>query len=81
MLPALEGCEVSSGAANKMSAYRRRLREQGLRPIQIWVPDLRDPARRERLRRDVQSLRGHPSDAEGNAFLDAALAEIEGWEG
>lgn len=71
---------MANQAAKKMSAYRRRLREQGLRPIQVWVPDMRDPARREQLRRDVQKLKGHPSDAEGNAFLDAALAEIEGWE-
>ena len=27
----------------KVSAYRRRLRAQGLRPIQIWVPDVRAP--------------------------------------
>ncbi len=24
-----------------MSAHRARLREQGLRPVQIWVPDVR----------------------------------------
>ena len=23
----------------RMAAYRRRLREQGLRPVQLWVPD------------------------------------------
>jgi hypothetical protein len=67
-------------AAEKMVDYRARLRARGLRPIQLWAPDLRDPAQRERLRRDVKALRGHPSDEEGNAFLDAALAEIEGWE-
>lgn len=63
-----------------MSAYRRRLRARGLRPIQVWVPDMRDPARREQLRRDLEILKNHPSNADGNAFLDAALAEIEGWK-
>jgi hypothetical protein len=71
---------MASNAREKASSYRRRLREQGLRPVQIWVPDLRDPAQREQLRRDVQILKGHPSDADGNQFLDAALAEIEGWK-
>lgn len=27
-----------------MRAHRKRLRQQGLRPIQIWVPDMRSPA-------------------------------------
>ena len=29
---------------DKVGAYRERLRQQGLRPIQIWVPDVRSPA-------------------------------------
>ena len=29
---------------DKVKAYRERLRRQGLRPIQIWVPDVRSPA-------------------------------------
>ena len=29
---------------DKVRAHRKRLREQGLRPIQIWVPDMRSPA-------------------------------------
>jgi hypothetical protein len=71
---------MTEGAQRKMATYRKRLRARGLRPIQLWVPDLRDPAQREQLRRDVQILREHPSDADGNQFLDAALAEIEGWK-
>ncbi len=27
----------------RMAARRKRLRAQGLRPVQHWVPDLRDP--------------------------------------
>ncbi|MEI2713325.1 MAG: antitoxin MazE family protein [Nocardioides sp.] len=26
-----------------MNAYRARMRAQGLRPVQIWVPDVRSP--------------------------------------
>ena len=29
---------------DKVRAYRDRLRRQGLRPLQIWVPDVRSPA-------------------------------------
>lgn len=28
---------------DKVRAHRERLRQQGLRPIQIWVPDTRSP--------------------------------------
>jgi len=31
----------------KVSEHRRRLRAQGLRPIQIWVPDMRAPSFRK----------------------------------
>lgn len=72
---------MAKSAANKMADYRKRKREQGLRRIQLWVPDLTDPERRQRVRAEVRALRHHPSTRDGNAFLDAALAEIEGWEG
>ncbi len=31
----------------RVHAHRRRLREQGLRPIQLWVPDLRETSVRD----------------------------------
>jgi hypothetical protein len=71
---------MAKSAARKMVEYRKRKRQQGLRQVQLWVPDLRDPARVERLRAEVRTLRDHPSSRDGNRFLDAALAEIEGWE-
>ena len=71
---------MPKSAKHKMSDYRERMRAKGLRPIQVWVPDLRDPQRIERLRAEVRFLRDHASSRDGNRFLDAALAEIEGWE-
>jgi hypothetical protein len=49
----------------------QRLRYQGLRPIQIWVPHVRSPrftteARRQSLLANAGSL-----EAEEQAFLDA----------
>jgi hypothetical protein len=38
-----------------MRAYRERLRAQGLRPVQVWLPDVRD--RRFALEARRQSLR------------------------
>ncbi len=33
----------SKSSRDKVRAHRQRLRKQGLRPIQIWVPDVRSP--------------------------------------
>jgi len=38
----------------KVREHRERLRAQGLRPIQIWVPDVRSPSFRKQAHR--QSL-------------------------
>lgn len=34
----------SKSSREKVQAHRKRLRQQGLRPIQIWVPDMRSPS-------------------------------------
>lgn len=72
---------MAESTARRMADYRRRLRGRGLRPVQLWVADLRDPAVKARLAADAAIVRGHASTAEGDAFVDAALAEVEGWQG
>jgi hypothetical protein len=55
----------------KVQAHRDRLRAQGLRPIQIWVPDTRSPIFAEQAHR--QSLAVAVSAHSGNDqdFIDA----------
>ena len=55
----------------KVREHRDRLREQGLRPIQIWVPDVRSPAFRAQAH--LQSLAvAHSTVADSDqAFIDA----------
>jgi hypothetical protein len=55
----------------KVRAHRQRLREQGLRPIQIWVPDTRDPKFAEEAHRQALALANSPYEAEDQAFIDA----------
>lgn len=57
--------------AERMAAYRRRMREQGLRPVQIWLPDTRSPAFLGRLRREAKAI------AAGDPAGDEVLAWIE----
>jgi hypothetical protein len=53
-----------------MQARRERLRRRGLRPVQYWVPDLRDPRVRADLRRQGRLLARHPENAEIDAWID-----------
>jgi hypothetical protein len=34
----------SKSSRDKVRAHRKRLKQQGLWPIQIWVPDMRSPS-------------------------------------
>jgi hypothetical protein len=54
----------------KVRAYRERLRQQGLRPVQIWVPDVRSrgfAAKAHRQSLAVASSRGARDDQQ---FID-----------
>jgi len=56
----------------RMRARRQRLRAQGLRPVQHWVPDLRDPRVRAEIRREGELLAQHPENAAIDDWIDAA---------
>jgi hypothetical protein len=56
---------------DKVRAYRERLRRQGLRPIQIWVPDVRSRAFRAEAHRQSLAVAESPHAAEDQAFIDA----------
>ena len=56
---------------------RDALRDAGLRPVQIWVPDTRRPGFAEECRRQSRLVAAaDAADAELNAFLDAALTDL-----
>jgi hypothetical protein len=55
----------------KVRAHRERLRQQGLRPIQIWVPDVRAPAFRSEAHRQSLAVAVSAQAQEDQAFIDA----------
>jgi hypothetical protein len=55
----------------KVRDYRARLRSQGLRPIQIWVPDVRAPSFRSEAHRQSLAVATSPQAGEDQAFIDA----------
>jgi Protein of unknown function (DUF3018) len=58
----------------KVQEHRARLRGQGLRPIQIWVPDVRAPAFRSEAHRQSLAVAASPHASEDQAFIDAVSA-------
>ncbi len=63
---------------DKVRIHRARLRAQGLRPIQIWVPDTRAPRFAEEAHREALALAASPAAAEDQAFIDAISQWNEG---
>jgi hypothetical protein len=56
----------------KAPEHRERLREQSLRPIQIWVPDVRSPAFRAEAHRQSAAVAASAHAFDDQAFTDAA---------
>jgi hypothetical protein len=55
----------------KVREHRERLRKQGLRPIQIWVPDVRSPAFRTEAHRQSAATAASARAREDQAYIDA----------
>jgi hypothetical protein len=49
--------------------------------VQIWVPDTRLPGFAEECRRQSRLVtEADRTDTDFESFIDAALADVEGWE-
>jgi hypothetical protein len=55
----------------KVQEHRDRLRAQGLRPIQIWVPDVRSSSFRAEAHRQSLAVAASASAGEDQAFIDS----------
>lgn len=65
--------EASSTKSSRVrvTEHRKRLREQGLRPVQIWVPDVTSPEFKAEARRQSRLIASDPHEADDQAFIDA----------
>jgi hypothetical protein len=73
---------MASSTAARVRKRRAALRQAGLRPVQIWVPDTRRPGFAEECRRQSRLVAAADrADADLAAFMDAALSDIDGWTG
>ena len=63
---------------DRVQRHRQRLRQSGLRPIQLWVPDVRQPGFADECRRQSALLHGDPAERDTNEWLQA-VADDDGW--
>ena len=65
---------------SRVQKHRDALRMAGLRPVQIWVPDTRQPGFEEECRRQCQlAAQADMADTDMQHFMDEALADMDGW--
>ena len=65
--------DKKSAQRAKVASHRRRLRAQGLRPVQVWVPDVRTARFAAEAERQCRLANRSPQEAEDLAFIEAAL--------
>ena len=68
------GTTARSIARNKVRAHRDRLRRLGLRPVQIWVPDVRSKAFARAAHLQSLAVAKSRHAKENQAFVDAISA-------
>ena len=61
----------SKTSRTKVRRHRERLRKEGLRPIQIWVPDVRSRRFRAQARRQSLAVAASAHARDDQAFIDA----------
>lgn len=67
-----------SSSRDRVRAHRAKLRAQGLRPVQVWLPDTGSPAFIAEARRQSLAVAGSPHAVEDQAFIDAVSWLSEG---
>ncbi len=55
----------------RVRSYRQRMRAQGMRPIQMWVADVRAPGFAAEAHRQSAATAGSDHAADDQVFIDA----------
>ncbi len=63
-----------SPARDRVRRHRERLRQRGLRPIQIWVPDVNAPEFVREAHQQSALVAASEQDRDDQAFVDAVSA-------
>jgi Antitoxin MazE-like len=66
-----------SSTRDRVRQHRERLRRQGLRPVQIWVPDVRAPEFIAEAHRQSAAIAASEHEADDQAFVDAISVALD----
>ena len=58
----------------RVGEYRRRMRERGLRPLQVWVPDVRTELFAAEAHRQAALVARVDESGDDQAFIEAISA-------
>ena len=71
---------MPSPTADRVKKHRDALRAAGMRPVQIWVPDIRQPGFAAECARQAALMASADRQDPGlTEFMDAALDDLGDW--
>ncbi|MHB1099598.1 MAG: antitoxin MazE family protein [Burkholderiales bacterium] len=70
---------MGTSTSARVQKHRAALRDSGLRPVQIWVPDTRRAGFAEECRRQSQLLQNDAHERETAEWLETA-GDRDGWQ-
>ncbi len=66
----------SRSSRDKVRLHRERLRAQGLRPVQIWVPDVRARSFAVAARKQSKAIAASEYSVADQLFIDAVADDL-----
>ncbi len=69
---------TTTASRRRVAEHRERLRAQGLRPVQIWVPDVRAPGFAAEAHRQARAVAASKHSEDDQAFVDSVSVWPEG---
>jgi predicted GTPase len=66
-----------STSTQRAGEYRRRMRERGYRPVQVWVPDVRSARFAATARREALALAEADRHSDDMDFVEAISADLD----
>jgi Protein of unknown function (DUF3018) len=64
-------------STRRASEYRRRMRERGYRPVQVWVPDVRSARFTAEAHREALALAEADRHSDDMDFVEAISVQVE----
>lgn len=66
---------------DRVEAHRKRMRAQGYRPIQVWVPDVRSEQFAAEAERQAHLVAAADTHGDDQAFIEAVSVSWDNDEG